>query len=148
MKRIQLVVAATAIWTAASLSAAQAADAQPSPRKAVGKVRTVYVEAARGLLIEKKLVDKRHPGAQIAEVDMARHAPVPQVYVRLSGNDGTEAGDLVMVRFDAGADEGRMLVRDDAQFYETTHLAELKAKHDTLEAMMFVRHPLAFLNLR
>jgi hypothetical protein len=148
MKHIQLIVAATAIWAAASVSAAQAQETLTTPSKAVGKVRTVYVEAARGLLIEKKLVGDRHPGARVAEVDMARNSSVPQAYVRLPGKDGTENGDLVTVRFDAGVSEGRLLVRDDAQFYETAHLAELKAKHDTLEAMMFSRHPLALLNAR
>jgi hypothetical protein len=148
MKRTQLIVAVTAMWTAASLSTVHAADTGGAPPKAVGKVRTVYVEAARGLLIEKKLVGDRHPGARIAEVDMARNSIVPQAYVRLSGNDGTENGDLVTVRFDAGVSEGRLLMRDDAHFYETAHLAALKAKHDTLEAMMFSRHPLALLNAR
>ncbi len=139
MKINHLVVA---VAMSAGSVLAHADDSRTANAAVVGKVQTVYVEVARGFLVEKKLVGERTPGTVVVEVAMSRDAVVPQVYVRTTPKAAIEDGDLVAVRSGASVGEVR-LARDDAQFYETSFVAELKAKHDTLEAMAFMRHPLA-----
>jgi len=125
----------------AAATGAYAQDTRLGP--AVGKVHTVFVEVARGLLIERKLVGNRMPGEQVIEIGMSRTSATPEMYLRAPASAAIEAGDLVVVHPNAGA-----LVRDDAHFYEIPYLAEIKAKHDTLEALLFMRHPLATRTLR
>ncbi len=144
MKINQAVIAVIVVASAGISSAHAQVSNAPAP-DTVGKVDTVYVEVARGLLIEKKLVRERHQEGLtvVADVVMSRNSPDPQVTVRLVPKSKIETGDLVAIQ--PAASDWRMptVAHTDSLPYELAPIAEFKAGKDTLEAMLFVRHPLA-----
>ena len=75
-------------------SARAAEDASP-----VGKVRGIYVEAGRGILIEQSVARKPGGAVRWADVDLGAGASPERrrVLVKLPAELGTELGDLVQV---------------------------------------------------
>lgn len=144
MKLNQAVIAVV-VASSVGISAVHAQVSSAPVPDTVGKIDMVYVEVARGLLIDKKLVRERHQEGLVAVADvlMPRHSAEPQLMVRLMPRSKVETGDLVTVQ--QAQPDWRMsaVSRTDPLPYELAPIAEFKAAKDTLEAMMFVRHPLA-----
>jgi hypothetical protein len=130
----EIVVAAMAAALLLGIASAHAGEAL------LGKVRGVYVEVQRGVIVEESAKQAPEGARRWADVDFGAHGAQPRrhVMVQLAPEMKAEQGDLVEVKL-AGRDASPMLLP------QTNRATLIAAKWFTPQAGAFDRAPLAAL---
>ena len=113
-------------------------SARASDETELGKVRGLYSEAARGVLVAQSVAKENRSARRWADVDLGPAAiGQRRVLVELPAELRTEPGDLVRVKMEIGRLRAPGVVQTDAPVAQVSRVLAVQARWFTEQAQAF-----------